>query len=107
MLALLAACAAQAENAPEASAGATPPAPTQRPALRGALALGPFSLFDTNHDGKLSPAEIAAAPEVLRRYDKNQDGCLTTDELPGPRPPPRDRRNQPTDAAPPPPPPLD
>ena len=66
----------------------------QRPALRGEKNLGPYSLFDTDHDGTLSPAEIVAAAEVLRQLDKNHDGSLTSDELPRRRPPPplRDRR---------------
>ena len=78
----------------------------QRAALRGEKNLGVFSLFDTDHDGVLSPAEIAAAPEVLRQLDKNHDGSLTADELPRhrPGPPPRDRRPGSSDDVPPSPP---
>jgi|GEM_PF-1960780 len=80
----------QAADTPSASAQSSG-APT-RPALRGARALGPFTLFDTNHDGVLSADEIANAPAVLLTLDKNDDGELTPDELrrPGPPPPPRD-----------------
>ncbi|MCX6938621.1 MAG: EF-hand domain-containing protein [Verrucomicrobia bacterium] len=58
-----------------------------RPALRGDKALGPYSVFDTNHDGSLSALEISAAAEVLRKLDKNHDGALTADELRPARPP--------------------
>ena len=87
---------------PSAAAGST----QQRAALRGEKNLGAFSLFDTDHDGVLSPAEIAAAPEVLRQLDKNHDGSLTADELPRrhPGPPPRDRRPGSSDDGPPSPP---
>ncbi len=63
-----------------------------RPALRGPKALGPYSVFDTNHDGELSEAEIAASAEALRKLDKNRDGVLTADELRPERParPPQD-----------------
>src|SRR5580765_7842950 len=43
--------------------------PQPRPAL---LAL------DTDHDGKLSAAEIAAAPTALLTLDKDRDGQLTS-----------------------------
>ena len=80
--------------------------PAQRPALRGEKNLGAFSLFDTDHDGTLSPAEIAAAAQVLRQFDKNHDGTLTAAELPQRRPPPRrDRPPNENDDAPGPPPP--
>jgi hypothetical protein len=73
--------------------GTSEPAGKQRPALRGDKNLGPFTFFDTDHDGILSPAEIAGAAEALRQLDKNHDGSLTGDELPRrrPGPPPRDR----------------
>jgi hypothetical protein len=59
-----------------------------RPALRGARALGPFSVFDTDHDGLISAEEISAAAEVLRSLDKNHDGVITAAELRPDRPPP-------------------
>ena len=40
-----------------------------------------FSALDTDRDGKLSAAEIAAAPEVIRKLDKNGDGVVTPDEI--------------------------
>jgi Ca2+-binding EF-hand superfamily protein len=36
--------------------------------------------LDTDHDGKLSAAEIQAAPKSLATLDRNQDGRLTDDE---------------------------
>ncbi|MEM7164080.1 MAG: hypothetical protein AAF581_01375 [Planctomycetota bacterium] len=41
--------------------------------------------LDTDKDGKLSKAEIAAASASLLTLDKNGDGELTNDELRGPR----------------------
>jgi EF hand len=88
-LALVAIPATHASDRPGTPADSTASATGPRPSLRDGKNLGPFSLFDTNHDGKLSAEEIAAAPEVLRRFDKNHDGCLTADELPKrPSPPP-------------------
>jgi Ca2+-binding EF-hand superfamily protein len=53
---------------------------------------GLFAALDTDGDGVLSEAEIAAAPAVLRKLDKNGDGKLTREEAMGaPAPPPRDR----------------
>ena len=46
----------------------------------------PLAIFDTDHDGIISAAEIAAAPDVLRRLDRDKDGKLSGDEL-MPRPP--------------------
>lgn len=101
----LGACACAAEfsppNSPDSAPSKTEP---PRPALRGAKSLGPYSVFDTNHDGSLSASEISAAAEVLRKLDKNHDGVLTADELrPAhpPRPPhgsfgePRPREDEP------------
>jgi predicted O-methyltransferase YrrM len=39
-------------------------------------------MFDTDHDGTLSAAEIDAAGAKLRERDTNKDGRLTADELP-------------------------
>jgi Ca2+-binding EF-hand superfamily protein len=41
--------------------------------------------LDTDHDGKLSSAELAAAPQVLLVLDRNGDGQLKADEF-QPRP---------------------
>jgi Ca2+-binding EF-hand superfamily protein len=46
----------------------------------------PLLALDTDHDGMLSAAEIAAAPRSLATLDRNQDGRLTDDEyLPPPQ----------------------
>jgi Ca2+-binding EF-hand superfamily protein len=50
---------------------------------------GLFMALDTDHDGKLSSAEISAAAEVLKKLDKNGDGAITIDEL---LPPPPEKR---------------
>jgi Ca2+-binding EF-hand superfamily protein len=43
-----------------------------------------FQALDTDHDNVLSPAEIDAAPAVLKQMDKNGDGTITADEFPVP-----------------------
>jgi Ca2+-binding EF-hand superfamily protein len=57
-----------------------------------ALAQGPgnqarlvLQALDTDHDGKLSAAEIKAAPQTLLTLDTNGDGQITSDEV-APRP---------------------
>ena len=40
-----------------------------------------FGLFDTDKDGGLSAAEIAAAPAVLKALDKNGDGQVIPNEI--------------------------
>jgi Ca2+-binding EF-hand superfamily protein len=47
-----------------------------------------FELLDTNKDGKLSRAELAAAERVLGRLDRDEDEMVSRDEL---QPPPADR----------------
>jgi Ca2+-binding EF-hand superfamily protein len=42
---------------------------------------GLFLALDTDHDGKLSSAEIAVSAEVLKKLDKKGDGAITIDEL--------------------------
>jgi Ca2+-binding EF-hand superfamily protein len=39
--------------------------------------------LDTNKDGKLSPAELAAAPVALRKLDTDENELISTDELLG------------------------
>ncbi len=41
-----------------------------------------LQVFDADHDGTLSAAEIDAAAKALRARDANKDGNLTADELP-------------------------
>ena len=41
-----------------------------------------FNALDQDGDGRLSPAEIDAAPEVLRSLDKDGDGKISKDEAP-------------------------
>jgi Ca2+-binding EF-hand superfamily protein len=40
-----------------------------------------FALVDTNHDGKLSREELAAAPTVLMQRDEDDDEMLTAAEI--------------------------
>ncbi|MBB73279.1 MAG: hypothetical protein CMJ75_02065, partial [Planctomycetaceae bacterium] len=46
--------------------------------------------LDTNRDGQLSPAEVAAATEKLQKLDRDGNGRLSADELAAPR----DRRER-------------
>ena len=48
-----------------------------------------MELLDTDKDGKLSAAELAAAPAILAKLDADENEMLTTDEIlrrPGPLP---------------------
>jgi Ca2+-binding EF-hand superfamily protein len=46
-----------------------------------------FKLLDADHDGKLTKAELAAAPEILLRHDANEEEIVTAKQLfPSPRP---------------------
>lgn len=92
VLALVLSVAAFAQTADKSSAENK-----SRPALRGTRALGPFTLFDANHDGVLSTDEIRNASDALWRLDKNGDGRLTPAELrpEGAPPPPREDRPPP------------
>jgi hypothetical protein len=54
-----------------------PPPPPPHPIL---------TALDTDGDGELSAAEIAAAPQSLLKLDKNGDGKLSREELRPPRP---------------------
>jgi Ca2+-binding EF-hand superfamily protein len=40
-----------------------------------------LSAVDTDHDGILTPAELAAAPDALKSLDKDGDGELSAAEL--------------------------
>jgi len=40
-----------------------------------------FAALDTNGDGVIDEAELAAAPAALRKLDRNGDGKLTEDEV--------------------------
>lgn len=79
-----------AQQAPPA-----PPVPgAERPLRREGPPAGPggargsimrggplMQALDTDKDGELSAAEIAAAPTALKTLDKNSDGKLSADEL--------------------------
>ncbi len=77
---------------PRGSGGDRPdgPPPGEGPGGRpGRRSMPPLiKALDTDKDGALSAAEIAAAPESLTALDKNGDGELTPDEF-APRPPRR------------------
>ena len=64
---------------PASAAGPDNPSPA-RGTGPGALP-GFFAMLDTDYDGLLSVMEIAAAPDVLRKVDKNSDGQLTLREI--------------------------
>lgn len=57
----------------------------QGPGSPGGFPRPLLNALDTNHDGKISAEEIAAAPHSLLVLDINQDGAITADEL---QPPP-------------------
>ena len=40
-----------------------------------------MQLLDTNHDGVIDMAEIAAAPQKIKSLDVNNDGKITADDL--------------------------
>src|SRR5207248_2341122 len=40
-----------------------------------------FKILDVNRDGKLSREELAAAPDLLRRFDQDDDEMITPQEL--------------------------
>jgi Ca2+-binding EF-hand superfamily protein len=61
----------------------------QQPVNAEALNDAIFELLDTNHDGKLSAAELAAAPQRFLTRDVNDDEIITPQEIVGPRRLPR------------------
>jgi Ca2+-binding EF-hand superfamily protein len=48
---------------------------------RGPRADAAAGVLDSNGDRTLSAEEISAAPDALKRLDRNTDGQLTRDEL--------------------------
>jgi Ca2+-binding EF-hand superfamily protein len=70
-LPLILAVIASAQNGP----------PRDQPPPMQFMQISPIlSAIDTNHDGVLSAAEIAASATELKKLDKNGDGKLTRDE---------------------------
>lgn len=47
----------------------------------GPPAAGLFAALDADHDGRLASGEIAAAPEALRKLDKDGDGAVSFAEI--------------------------
>jgi Ca2+-binding EF-hand superfamily protein len=43
---------------------------------------GLFGALDANHDGQLGIKELRTASARLKKYDQNQDGCISRKELP-------------------------
>jgi Ca2+-binding EF-hand superfamily protein len=43
---------------------------------------GLFGALDANHDGQLGIRELRNAYQRLKKYDENQDGCISRKELP-------------------------
>lgn len=73
----------QAEAADDQTVSAQPEherGPTHHPAM---------ALFDADHDGVISSAEIDALPAKLRAFDFDTDGNLSVEELRQAMPPPR------------------
>ena len=78
----------QPAGPPPAEAG-PPPAEDTTQGERPRMPVPPvFAALDADRDGKLSAAELKAAPEGLAKLDKNDDGELTPREL-QPQGPPR------------------
>jgi len=64
------------------SAQPAPTSPGPRPGRPGRGGGHPIvRAIDTNHDGILSAAELAAAPAAIRALDTNGDGTVSADEL--------------------------
>ena len=71
MLALVASVTASAQPPPPRGDRRLPPVPPL------------IAVFDTNRDRELSAAEIQAAADVLKKFDRNRDGKITLEELRG------------------------
>ena len=94
----LAVCTATAHPA-AASPDEAPPPPAHGPRPPHPLS----GLFDADHDGVISAAEISAAGVALGRLDLNHDGQITHEELPPPPHPPQQTEGKEDDSGPPPP----
>ena len=85
MLALVASVTASAQPPPPRGDRRLPPVPPL------------IAVFDTNRDRELSAAEIQAAADVLKKFDRNRDGKITLEEL---RLPPPNGKRDPKDPPP-------
>jgi Ca2+-binding EF-hand superfamily protein len=76
------------QAAPKAGAEA-PKGKSEAPAPKAAPALAPGAVaerlraMDKDGDGKVSKAEFTGRPQMFERLDRNRDGFLSRDELPG------------------------
>jgi Ca2+-binding EF-hand superfamily protein len=68
------------------SAGALVPEWIAREHREHSISDALFRYLDTDRDGKLSAAELAAAPEVLAKFDSNLDEMISPDEIVTPLP---------------------
>jgi Ca2+-binding EF-hand superfamily protein len=64
---------------PERPARPEAPEAAARPGNRPPLGL--FGVIDSDHDGRLTSGEIAAAADAIRKLDRNGDGNITPDEI--------------------------
>ncbi len=69
--------------------GGRPPKGPKDPPLGKPPVPPVIAALDTDHDGTISAAELADAPDSLKTLDKDGDGALSPEELHPNGPPPR------------------